>query len=478
MCDERIPRSRREFLTSAASGLGAAALLGLLREDGLLAQEGEPSGGRLAPRAPHFAPRARRCIYVFLAGGASQVELFDPKPALVRRTGETLPPSVLGNEKFFALKPEESFLMGSAFGFRRYGASGMELSSLLPELGSCADEIALIRSMHTDVFDHGPAEIFASTGVDVPGRPSAGAWVAYGLGCESRNLPAYVVLVTGRAPVSRSVAYGNGFLPTVYGGTLFQERGEPLLNLSEPPGVTREMQRIQVDAVRRLNEARAEATGDAEIRNRIESYELAFRMQAGAPELIDLERESKRTHEEYGTGRPGEAGSFATNCLLARRMLERGVRFVSLFHRRWDHHSDVHSGVEENCGIIDRPLGALLRDLGRRGLLEDTLVVCGTEFGRTPVTQNKPPGPQAGRDHHRLAYSAWMAGGGVRGGRVIGATDEFGWKPVEEPVHVHDWNASLLHLFGLDHLRLTHRFRGLDVRLTNFGGKPVERLWA
>jgi hypothetical protein len=332
--------------------------------------------------------------------------------------------------------------------------------------------------MHTDVFDHGPAEILFSTGVDQPGRPSLGAWVAYGLGSPSRNLPGYVVLTTGRAPVSRSIAYGNGFLPTIYGGTLFQERGEPLLNLSNPPGVTREMQRLQVDAARRLNEERLAETGDPAIRNRIEAYELAFRMQSGAPELIDLSRETPKTHADYGTARDGEEGSFATNCLLARRLVERGVRFVSLFHRRWDHHSDVHSGVEENCRIIDRPTGALLRDLARRGLLDETLVVCATEFGRTPITQNKPPGPQAGRDHHRLAYGAWMAGGGVRGGQVIGATDEFGWRPVEEPVHIHDFNASVLHLLGLDHLKLTHRFRGLDVRLTNQGGKPVEKLWS
>jgi hypothetical protein len=464
---------RRDFLTSAASGLGAAALLSLLRDEGVLAQEAGP----LAPKAPHHRPRATRCIFVFLAGGASQVELFDPKPRLVRHTGETLPPSVLGSEKFFAVKPDQSFLMGTAFGFQRYGACGMELSTLLPETGASADRIALVRSMHTDVFDHGPAEILCSTGVDVPGRPSAGAWVVYGLGSEARNLPGYVVLMTGRAPVSRTVAYGNGFLPTVYGGTLFQDRGEAVLNLSEPPGTTREMQRLQVDAARKLGEERLAGTGDPAIRNRIEAYELAFRMQAGAPELIDLSRESRRTLEDYGAEREGEGGSFGTNCLLARRLVERGVRFVTLFHRRWDHHSDVHSGVEENCRVIDRPIGALLRDLAQRGLLDETLVVCATEFGRTPITQNKPPGPQAGRDHHRLAYSSWMAGGGVRGGQVIGATDEFGWRPVDSPVHVHDFNASMLALLGLDHLRLVHRFRGLDVRLTNQGGKPVSKLW-
>ena len=472
---EPFLQRRREFLTSTASGLGAAALMGLLRDDGLLADEG---GDPLAPKRPHYAPRAKNCIFIFLAGGSSQIELFDPKPTLERRTGEKLPPSVLAKEKFFLLNPDESFLMGTAFGFRKYGSCGTEMSTLLPHIGSCSDDIALIRSMHTDVFDHGPAEILFSTGVDEPGRPSAGAWVVYGLGSESRNLPGYVVLMTGRAPVSRSIAYGNGFLPTIYGGTLFHEKGEPVLNLSNPAGVTRRMQRRQLDAVRKLNEARLADTGDPQIRNRIESYELAFRMQAGAPELIDLSRESKRTRETYGIGRPGEEGSFATNCLLARRLVERGVRFVNIFQRRWDHHSAIHPRIEQNCRIVDQPIGALLKDLKQRGLLDDTLVVWGTEFGRTPISQNKPPGPEAGRDHHRLAYSVWMAGGGVKGGQVIGQTDDLGWRPVRDPVHVHDFHASMLHLFGLDHLRLTHRFRGLDVRLTEQAGKQVEKLWS
>jgi hypothetical protein len=284
------------------------------------------------------------------------------------------------------------------------------------------------------------------------------------------------VLVTGRGPVSRSLTWGNGFLPTAHAGVLFQERGEPVLNLSNPAGITPRMQRLQLDAISQLNARHGELTRDPAIQDRIASYELAFRMQAGAPELIDLAGESLRTHAAYGTDRPGESGGFATNCLLARRLVERGVRFVSLFHRKWDHHSEVHKGVEENCRVVDRPIGALLKDLKSRGLLESTLVVWGTEFGRTPVTQNTQPGPRAGRDHHRLAFSVWLAGGGLPGGRAVGATDELGWRVVQDPVHVHDFNATLLHLFGLDHLRLTYRFRGLDVRLTNQGGKVVKPL--
>jgi hypothetical protein len=476
--DDLLALHRRRFLTGAGSGLGAAALLSLLNGDGVLAADASQEAGEHAPgpRPPHFAPRAKNCIFIFLAGGTSQVELFDPKPKLAALTGQKLPDSFFAKERFFSIKPDRALVMGSRFGFRRYGRSGLEMSELLPHIGECADDIALVRSMHTDQFDHGPAEVLFSTGIDTPGRPSAGAWVTYGLGSESQNLPGYVVLVTGRGPVSRSLTWGNGFLPTAHAGVLFQEREEPVLNLSNPAGITPEMQRLQLDAVRQLNRQHLDLTHDRGVQDRIASYELAFRMQAGAPELIDLSGESRRTHASYGTERPGESGGFATNCLLARRLVERGVRFVSIVHRRWDHHSEVHKGVEENCRVVDQPIGALLKDLKSRGLLENTLVVWGTEFGRTPVTQNTQPGPRAGRDHHRLAFSVWLAGGGVPGGRAIGATDELGWRVTEDPVHVHDFNATLLHLFGLDHLRLTYRLRGLDVRLTNQGGKVVKSL--
>jgi hypothetical protein len=480
---DRLALDRRRFLTSTTSGLGAAAVFALLQGDGVLAADAaagsvDNAPGPLSPRPPQFKSAARNCIYIFLAGGTSQVELFDPKPKLAALTGQKLPDSFFAKERFFSIKPDRALVMGSRFGYRRYGQSGTEMSELLPQIGACADDIALVRSMHTDQFDHGPAEILFSTGIDTPGRPSAGAWVTYGLGSESQNLPGYVVLVTGRGPVARSLNWGNGFLPTAHAGVLFQERGEPVLNLSNPPGVTPAMQRVQLDAVRRLDRQHNELAHDPRVQDRITSYELAFRMQAGAPELIDLGGETVQTHAAYGTDKPGEAGSFATNCLLARRLVERGVRFVSIFHRRWDHHSEVHKGVEDNCRIVDRPIGALLKDLKSRGLLEDTLVVWGTEFGRTPVTQNTQPGLRAGRDHHRLAFSVWLAGGGVKGGQVVGASDELGWRAVEDPVHVHDFNATLLHLFGLDHLRLTYRFRGLDVRLTNQGGSVVKKLLA
>jgi hypothetical protein len=466
---------RRRFLTSAASGLGAAALRSLLRLDGVIAAD-TTDANPLAPRPSHFPAKAKNCIFIFLAGGTSQVELFDPKPKLDDLTGQRLPESFFAKERFFSIKPDRALVMGSRFKYRRYGQSGLELSELLPHIGACADDIALVRSMHTDQFDHGPAEILFSTGVDTPGRPSAGAWVTYGLGSESQDLPGYVVLVTGRGPVARSLCWGNGFLPTAYAGVLFREGGEPVLNLSNPSGVSPAMQRLQLDAVGRLNGHHHDLVLDPVIRDRVASYELAFRMQAAAPELIDLSGETPRTRADYGTDRPGESGGFATNCLLARRLVERGVRFVSLFHRRWDHHSEVTRGVEENCRVVDRPIGALLRDLKARGLLDETLVVWGTEFGRTPVTQNTRPDVRAGRDHHRLAFSVWMAGGGVPGGRVVGATDELGWRVTEDPVHVHDFNATLLHLFGLDHLKLTRRVRGLDVRLTNQGGKVVKKL--
>ncbi len=474
---EPLSHHRRRFLTSTASGLGAAAVLSLLQGDGLLAADSTGAAtSQLAPRPPHFAPRVKNGIFIFLAGGTSQVELFDPKPKLAELTGEKLPDSFFAKERFFSIKPDRAMMMGSRFGFRRYGRGGLEMSELLPHIGACADDIALVRSMYTDQFDHGPAEILFSTGFDTPGRPSAGAWITYGLGSESQDLPGYVVLVTGRGPVARSLTWGNGFLPTAHAGVLFQEKGEPVLNLANPPGVTERMQRIQLDALRQLNARHHDQTHAAEIQDRIASYELAFRMQAGAPDLIDLNGETYQTHSLYGTDRHGESGSFATNCLLARRLVERGVRFVSIFHRRWDHHSEVHKGVEENCRVVNQPIGALLKDLKSRGLLDSTLVVWGTEFGRTPVTQNTQPGPRAGRDHHRLGFSVWLAGGRITGGRAIGATDELGWRAVEDPVHVHDLHATILNLFGLDHLRLTYRFRGLDVRLTNQAGKVVRAL--
>lgn len=419
--------TRRTFLTGAAGGVGSAALATLLGGDGVLAAEGQQ----------HFQPKARSAIFIYLAGGTSQIELFDPKPRLSALTGQTLPESLTKKERFSFLKPSEAKLMASRFAFRRYGKCGMELSELLPHIGARADDIALIRSMHTEEFDHAPAEIFFSTGVDTPGRPAAGAWISYGLGSESKSLPSYVVLMTGRAPVARSLNWGSGFLPQKHSGVLFRDQGEPVLNLANPPGVPESLQRSELDALRKLNLRRYRIARDPRITSRIEAYELAFRMQSAAPELIDLDGETAKTRAAYGMDRAEEeAKSFATNCLLARRLVERGVRFVSIFYRRWDHHSGIEGKLKKQCHVVDQPIGALLGDLKQRGLLDTTLVVWGTEFGRTPVTQNSAPGPGAGRDHHRFGFTTWMAGGGVKGGQAIGKTDELGWRAVEDPVDV------------------------------------------
>lgn len=469
-----IELTRRKFLTSAASGVGLAALASLLHEDRLLAAD-EPAHP-LEPRRPHFAGKARNCIFIFQAGGSSHLDLFDPKPKLVELSGKPIPESFTKNARFSFLKPAQSVLMGSRFTFRKYGKSGLEMSELLPHIGSCADDIALVRSLHTDAFDHAPAEIEMCTGVDVPGRPSVGAWLSYGLGSESRNLPSYVVLLHDRGPVARAMAWGSAFLPTIHAGVVFRNQGEPLLNLQNPPGVSNELQAKELEAVLRLNRLRQDQ--DPEIASKIAAYELAFRMQSAAPELIDMASETRDTLDLYGVNRPGEAGSYSRNCLLARRLVERGVRFVSIFQRKWDQHKSLDGELRSVCNVVDQPIGALLKDLKRHGLLESTLVVWGTEFGRTPLTENAQPGSGAGRDHHPFGFSMWLAGGGVKGGQAIGATDEFGWHAAEERVHVNDFHATLLHLFGLDHLKLTYRHKGLDFRLTNVAGQVVRKLIA
>ncbi len=488
-----LHQSRRDFLTTSASGIGTLALASMLQQDGLLAAESSlalRAGDPLAPRPAHFAPKAKSCICIYLEGAPSQIDLFDPKPKLNELDGQKLPESMTKNVRFAFIQKETARLMGCPRKFKKYGQCGMDLSDFLPHLATCVDDMAFIRSMHTDSFNHHPGQLAMNTGVPMFGRPSMGAWINYGLGSESKNLPGYVVLNAGRGTSGGTSNWGSGFLPSTYQGVLFRNQGDPVLNLGNPSGLTGDMQKKTIDALRDLNAQHHQRIGDPEINSRIAAYELAFRMQMAAPELIDLSGETKETLEMYGVGRPdgGKGGrgggkgvyhQFALNCLLARRMVERGVRFVNLFHASWDHHSDLDRELAFNCGMADQPVAALLKDLKCRGLLDSTLLIWASEFGRTPLGENRAGYAKVtGRDHHPFAYTIWMAGGGVKGGTILGKTDEIGWGIAENPVHINDWHATILHLFGLDHLKLTYRFQGRDFRLTDVGGKIVKQLLA
>jgi hypothetical protein len=381
--------------------------------------------------------------------------------------------------------------MGSPRVFRRHGECGMELSDLLPHLATCVDDIALIRSMHTEAFNHHPGQLLMNTGSMIFGRPSIGSWLNYGLGSESQDLPGYVVLNSGRGTSGGATNWSSGFLPSSYQGVLFRNQGEPVLHLNRPPGVSESLQRAGLDTLRQLNERRRTLTVDPEIDSRIAAYELAFRMQSAAPELIDLSGESKETLIAYGVGRPdppnivtrssgvGVPSSFSTNCLLARRLVERGVRFINLFHASWDAHSNLDAELNYSTMVVDQPVAALIKDLKQRGLLDSTLVLWSSEFGRTPLGENRPGRESnTGRDHHPFAFSLWAAGGGIKGGVIHGETDEIGWGVTRDPVHVNDLHATLLQLFGIDHLKLTYRFQGRDFRLTDVGGKVVQPILA
>jgi hypothetical protein len=478
--------ARREFFATSASGLGAVALASLLAGDAprVAAAETSAAANPLAPKRSHFTPRAKNAIFIFLEGGPSQAELYDPKPLLNERNEQKLPDSFLKDVEFAFIKKDEAVLKGTDVKFRRRGECGVEYSDLIPHIGGCADDICLIRTMVSDQFNHHPGQLLLHTGKAEFGRPTIGAWLLYGLGSPSENLPGYVVLNSGRGASGSASNWSSGFLPSTYQGVPFRARGEPVLNVLNPPGIDAASQRRTIDAVSRLNALRSASVRDPEIASRIAQYELAFRMQSSAPELTDLSDESAETLAEYGVDRATPIptaemqssqtySQFATNCLLARRMVERGVRFVSLIHASWDQHGNLKHDLKWNCGAVDQPVAALLRDLKRRGLLDETLVVWGTEFGRTPLGQGKD-----GRDHHPFAFSMWMAGGGTRGGYVHGQTDEIGWAPTEGAVHVNDFQATLLHLFGLDHKRLTVDYKGLPTRLTNLGGNVIKQLLA
>ncbi len=475
MIDSPQPQSsatRRRFLNS---GIGSLALASLLREDGLLASE--------ATRTPHFAPKAKRCIYLFMEGGPSQMDLFDPKPKLNELDGQPMPDSLLKDVKFAFTQKESARLMGSPRSFQKYGECGMNMSDLLPHLSRHADDIALVRSMYCDQFNHLPGQLLMLSGTPFRGWPTLGSWLNYGLGSESRDLPGYVVMTTlGRGLPGGAASWSSGFLPSNYSGALFRNEGSPVLNLANPSGITPEMQERTLRAINDLNRQRHSSVGNPEIAARIENYELAFRMQSAAPDLIDLSGESKATLEAYGVNRVDKTGfqaSYARNCLLARRLIERGTRFVTLFLSTWDQHSSLDSQLATNTRISDQPVAALLQDLKERGLLDETLVVWGGEFGRTPLGENRKGFSKVtGRDHHPYSFSLWMAGGGVKGGQTIGTTDEIGWGVEDEPIHVHDLHATILHLFGFDHEELTYRFQGRDFRLTDVHGNVVKKLLA
>jgi uncharacterized protein (DUF1501 family) len=484
-------QNRRDFLTSAASGLGAAGLIQALAGDGVFssAQAAASSAvNPLEPKAPHFAPKAKSCILIFMEGAPSHIDLFDPKPKLNELSGQALPESMVKNVRFAFLKKDTARLLGSKRIFTKHGQCGMELSDLLPHLGKVADDMLLVRSMHTDQFNHHPGQLLMQCGRAAFGLPCMGSWITYGLGSESQNLPGYVVLTAGRGSSGGATLWQSGFLPSVYSGVLFRNQGEPVLNLRNAAGISNQLQRKGLDVLGRVNQARFEQMHDPEIASRIASYELAFRMQSAAPELIDLAQETQATKDAYGldrvepevkggrAGGPGQFHSFASNCLLARRMVERGVRFVNIIHASWDHHSNLDVELPYNSQMADQPIAALIKDLKDRGLLDETLVVWASEFGRTPLGENRNGSEMvSGRDHHPFAFSIFMAGGGIKGGQVYGETDEIGWSVVKDPVHVNDFQATLLHLFGLDHLKLTHRFQGRDFRLTDVGGKVIEK---
>jgi uncharacterized protein (DUF1501 family) len=411
-----------------------------------------------------------------MAGAPSQLDLFDYKPELAKLEGKPLPPSVIGGQRYAFIRPDAA-VMGPRFKFQKRGQSGAELSEMLPHLGEVADEICLIKSMKTDQFNHAPAQIFLNTGFGQPGRPSLGSWVVYGLGSEAKNLPGFVVMSTGSGISGGSANWSSGFLPSLYAGVRFRNQGDPILDVSNPAGVDSQLQRDSLDLIEDLNRSRLGEVGDPEIETRIASYEMAYKLQTSAPELMDLKSESKETLEMYGCD-PAKP-NFARACLLARRMIERGVRFVNIYHEGWDAHSDVSGNLKNNCGATDKASAALIKDLKQRGLLDETLVIWGGEFGRTPMVEsNVALGRSLGRDHHPSAYTVWLAGGGIKKGLTYGSTDDLGFHTAENPVHVHDLQATILHCLGFDHERLTFTYQGRKFRLTDIHGNVVKDLLA
>ena len=459
---------RRHFIQQCSMGLGAMALANLTNERASAADA-------MAPKPPHFAPKAKNVIFLFMAGGPSQLETFEYKPQLTALNGQPIPQSYIEGKRFaFMDSSHRSELLGSKRSFQQYGETGTWVSDLMPYTAKIIDDLTFVTTCKTDLFNHAPAKMFMNSGSGLFGRPSMGAWVTYGLGSECDNLPGFVVLQSGpRGPRGGAVLWSSGILPTSYQGVPLRSSGDPIVNLSTPAGVSSAEQEKVVDAVKRLNRMRFDATGDGEITTRINAYEMAFRMQVSAPELMDTSDETQETFDLYGIKNANES-SFARNCLLARRLVERGVRFVQLYDTNWDHHGGPTENLEkhlpEKCKDVDQPSAALVIDLARRGLLDDTIVIWGGEFGRTPMGEVRE---STGRNHHIDAFTMWFAGGGFKPGITYGVTDEFGFGAVENPAHVHDIHATLLHLLGLDHQRLSVRSQGLDFRLTGVEGAQV-----
>ncbi len=471
--------SRRDFLNRFGFGLGGMALAHLLNPARSVAAPAGASWGVLAE--PHFPPKAKRIIYLFMAGGPSQLETFDFKPLLNERNGEDLPESVRMGQRLTGMSGNQSVLplAGSIYPFRRYGQSGAWVSDLLPHTASIVDELCIVRSLYTEAINHDPAITFLQTGSQLSGRPSMGSWLTYGLGSDNENLPAFVVLITpGKVDQPLySRLWGSGFLPSRYQGVQFRSGGDPVLYLNDPEGMPSGSRRLVLDRLRELHEFQQGRWGDPEIETRIAQYEMAFRMQSSVPEAVDVSGEPERIYDLYGPD-ARKPGTFARNCLLARRLAERGVKFIQLYHQGWDQHGNLPKGIAVQCRETDQPAAALVRDLKQRGLLEDTLVVWGGEFGRTNYSQGKLTKDDYGRDHHPRCFTVWMAGGGARPGLVFGETCEFGYNIARDPVHVHDFHATLLRLLGIDHERLTYKFQGRHFRLTDVSGQVIQPLMA
>lgn len=473
-----LDRTRRFFFQECGVGLGKIALASLMgtgfarpsMANGDLGLSGKALG------KPHFKPRVKSVIFLFMAGAPSQLDLFDHKPKLSEMEGNPLPASVIGDQRYAFIRPDAGIL-GPQYAFSKHGQSGAEVSSALPYLSRVVDDLTIIRSMHTDQFNHAPAQIFMNCGSPLPGRPSMGSWVTYGLGSEADDLPAFVVLSSGGGVSGGSANWSNGFLPGKHAGVPFRSSGDPILFASNPPGVSQTAQRDTIDFVQRMNRLQHQEVADPDILTRVDAYETAFKMQSRAPELTDLSAESAETLDLYGVD-PAES-SFAKNCLLSRRLVERGVRFINVYHRGWDHHSKVKAGLQKECAATDQASAALVTDLKRRGLLDETLVVWGGEFGRTPMVESSAANSRSlGRDHHPQAYTMWLAGGGLKPGMTLGQTDDLGFGIVEDGVHVHDLQATILHLLGLDHERLTFRYQGRPFRLTDVFGEVIDKVLA